>query len=450
MNELFSGLYARGCVHDELSDRAFVQAMLDVELALMRALVSCGLAPPQAADELAPACDASGYDLSALGRSTAMTGTPVPGLLSAVRERAGERAAAHVHRGATSQDIVDTAAMLVARRAIRVLLGDLRRAADACAELAERHRESLIAGRTLLQQALPLTFGLKAASWLSGLDAACLELSDVRDRVLALQFGGAVGTLAALGGSGLEVASELAAQLELCEPELPWHTIRVRPVRLASALGSALGVMAKVARDVVLLAQTEVGEAREGGGGGRGGSSTMPHKRNPVGAVAVLACAQRGPGLVATMFSAMAQEHERAAGAWQAEWGTLSELLALTGSAAASLSELLGGLQVDVERMGANLDMIGDLVMTEGVATALADSLGRSAAQRLVQDAATRSVSERRPLRDVLLETPEVADGLGGAALDRALDPSRYLGVSGELIDRALAAHRADRAGSED
>jgi 3-carboxy-cis,cis-muconate cycloisomerase len=443
MNDLFSGLYGRGCMQEQLSDRAFLQAMLDTELALSRALVACGLAPPEAAEELAAACDAVELDPQEIGRSTGEKGTPVPGLLAALRERLGEAGAAHLHRGATSQDIVDTAMMLVAHRALGPLLKDLRLAADACGTLARQHRNTLVTGRTLLQQALPLTFGLKAAEWLSGLDGAGSELETVRASVLAVQLGGAVGTLAALGDSGLDVAADVAAQLGLAEPALPWHTIRLRPARLASELGSALGVMAKIARDVVLLAQTEVGEAAEGGGEHRGGSSTMPHKRNPVGAIAVLACAQRGPGLVGTILSSMAQEHERAAGAWQAEWGPTVELLQLTGSACASLRELLGALEIDAAQMRANLDAGGALLMTESVVTALSVRVGRGPAQQLVEEAARRSVQDARPLRDVLLELPEVADELGPAALDEALDPEHYLGVSGELIDRALAAHAA-------
>jgi 3-carboxy-cis,cis-muconate cycloisomerase len=454
-NELFSGLYGRGCMQAQVDDRAFLQAMLDVELALMRALVDCGLAPPEAARELAAECDATRFDLEELGRSTGEKGTPIPGLLAALRGRLGEAAAAHLHRGATSQDIVDSAIMLVARRALAPLLGDLGRAADACAEIAEHYRASPAPGRTLLQQALPLTFGLKAASWLSGLDGARAELSEVRDHVLAVQLGGAVGTLAALGDHGLDVAAALAAQLELIEPRLPWHTIRLRPARLASALGSALGVMAKIGRDVVLLAQAEVGEAAEGAGAGagagRGGSSTMPHKRNPVDAVAVLACAERGPGLVATILSAMSQEHERAAGAWQAEWGTLAELLRLTGSAACVMRELLERLEIDADRMRANLDLGGELLMAESVVTALGARIGRSAAQQLVESAAGRAVKQRRPLREVLLELPQVADELGSAELEDALAPERYLGVADKLIDRALADHRAasDRPAAE-
>jgi 3-carboxy-cis,cis-muconate cycloisomerase len=257
-----------------------------------------------------------------------------------------------------------------------------------------------------------------------------------------------VGTLAALGDRGLGVVSDVADQLELVEPTLGWHTVRLRPARLSAALGASLGVMGKVARDVVLLAQTEVAEAAEGAGDGRGGSSTMPHKRNPVGAVAVLACAQRAPGLVATIMSAMVQEHERAAGAWQAEWEPLLELLRLAGSAATTLRELLEGLEVDVERMRVDLDATGGLVMSESVATALAESAGRPAAQELVSEAATASARQGRSFREVLAHVPAVVEALGSTGLAAALDPQQYLGVTEALIDRALAEHNrlAERA----
>jgi 3-carboxy-cis,cis-muconate cycloisomerase len=339
--------------------------------------------------------------------------------------------ASHVHRGATSQDVVDTATMLVARRGLEPLLADLRAAGDACALLAERHRRSLMAGRTLLQQALPITFGLKAAGWLSGLDGAIAELADVRDRVLAVQLGGAAGTLAAYGAAGLDVVADVADQLGLVAPELPWHTVRLRPARLATALGSALGAMAKVGRDVSLLAQTEVAEVAEGAEIDRGGSSTMPHKRNPVASVAVLACAARAPGLVATVLSAMAQEHERAAGGWQAEWETLSDLLRLAGSAAASVRELLEGLEVDTERMRAN---VAEFVMSESAVGALTDSLGRARANELVKDAARRAAAEDESFEALLLQAAPELDS-------SAFDPESYLGVTEQLIDRALAAH---------
>jgi 3-carboxy-cis,cis-muconate cycloisomerase len=266
-------------------------------------------------------------------------------LVEALRAAAGPGAAPHVHHGATSQDILDTAAMLVAHRALGPLLEDARAAAAAAAALAATHRATPIAGRTLLQQALPTTFGLKAAGWLTALDAARAGVGRVRAQTLAVQMGGPVGA------RDPRIAARVAAELGLAAPVLPWHTDRTRPAALAGALGALAGAEAKVARDVTLLAQDEVAEVREGGPGG--GSSSMPHKRNPVAAVSVLAGAGRVPGLVATLLGGMAQEHERAAGAWQAEWGTLTDLLRLTGSATAWARELLERLEVDAERMRA-------------------------------------------------------------------------------------------------
>ena len=428
-----------------MSDRALVDAMVEFEVALLRALATLELAPVEAADELADVVErgAVEFDLAELGRGTGQQGTPVPALLRALRRQLSDGASAHLHKGATSQDVVDTAMMLVTRNALDLLVRDLSAAADACASLVTRYRDAIEPGRTLLQQALPVTFGLKAAVWLAGIDGVVADLRAVRDRELAIQFGGAVGTLASLGDRGLDVAGELAGQLGLPAPAVPWHTIRLRPARIACVLGASLGVMGKIGRDVVLLAQTEVAEVSEGGGEGRGGSSTMPHKRNPVGAVGLVACAQRGPGLVATMLGAMTQEHERGAGSWQAEWETLPALLRLTGSAAGTLKELLEGVEVDPEKMRSDMDLTGGLVMSESVAAALAPALGRADAQDLVEKAARRSVDSGRPFRDVLLEVPAVADSLGVDGLDAALDPGAYLGVTAELIDRTLAAHRA-------
>jgi 3-carboxy-cis,cis-muconate cycloisomerase len=441
---LLSGMFARGPVAAEVSDRAFLQAMLDVEVALARALAGAGIATDGAADEIADAADASAFDLGAIGRAAGDSATPVLAMLSQLRARLSDDSAAHLHQGATSQDVIDTALMLVAKRALAPLLDELSEAADTCAELAERHRLTLAPGRTLLQQALPVTFGLKAANWLTGLDGARRELAEVRRDVLAVQFGGAVGTLAALGDRGLEVGAGVAAELGLADPLLPWHTQRLRPTRLSCALGAALGVMGKVGRDVTLLAQTEVAEASEGGEG-RGGSSAMPHKRNPVGAIVVVACAQRAPGLVATALAAMVQEHERAAGAWQSEWEPQLELLRLAGSAAVTLAELLGGLHVDVERMRSDLGATGELMMSESVATALTESVGRPEAQRLVAEAARTTAGGVSTFRDALLALPEVRERLGAPGVDAALDPSRYLGVCDELISRALAAHHRGR-----
>jgi 3-carboxy-cis,cis-muconate cycloisomerase len=341
----------------------------------------------------------------------------------AVRAQVGGDAAADVHRGATSQDVVDTAAMLVARRAVEAVLVDLGGAADAAAALAREHRATVMAGRTLLQQAVPITFGLKAAQWLVALDESLARLHALR---FAAQLGGAAGTLSGMGDAGLDVLARFARELGLAEPVLPWHTDRTRIADLAGALGSACGAMAKVAGDVVLLSQTEVAEVREGGA--RGGSSTMPHKRNPIAAVSALAAARQAPGLVATLLAAMEQEHERAAGAWHAEWAPLRELLRASGSAAAWLRDCLTNLEVDTGRMRSNLL---DALFAERVARALAEPLGRDAADAAVRDA----LFAGRPL------APLAREHLDADAAERLLDPATYLGANDAFIDRALAAH---------
>jgi 3-carboxy-cis,cis-muconate cycloisomerase len=339
---LFDGIYGRGETAAQVSDGAWLQAMLDVEAALA---VAVG-APAEAAAQIAEACRADRFDKAALAAETARNATPVVGLVAALRDAVPEPAREYVHAGATSQDIVDTALMLVAQRALRPLLADARGAADHAAALAQAHRHTRMIGRTLLQQALPTTFGLRVAGWLVGIDETCERLSTVAGAELAVQMGGPVG-----GGSP-RIAARLAAELGLAEPVMPWGAIRVRPANLATALGTLAGVLSKVARDVTLLSQQEVAEVAEREAGG---SSAMAHKRNPVAAVSTLACAERVPGLVATILAVMEQEHERAAGAWQAEWGTHTELLRLTGSAAAWTETMLGGLHVDVDRMAANL-----------------------------------------------------------------------------------------------
>jgi 3-carboxy-cis,cis-muconate cycloisomerase len=437
---------ARGRVAAETSDRAWLQAMLDVEAALARAQARAGLLSADDAHAIAAACDAGRYDAGAIGAEAVRSGNPVVPLVAALTDAVEGRAAGQVHRGATSQDILDSAAMLVARRAVVPLIDDLDAAAGAAARLAGEHRETVMAGRTLLQQALPVTFGLKAATWLTGLDEIAARLDEVRRTRLAVQFGGAAGTLASLGDAGPAVLAHLADDLGLAEPVLAWHTIRTRPADLAGALGAAAGVISKVGRDVVLLAQTEVGEVREGVPG-RGGSSTLPHKNNPVAAISAVAAAMRAPGLVAALLGAMAHEHERAAGPWHAEWRPFTELLVATGSAAAWLRDCLEHLEADPARMRANLELTHGALLAERVATALAGDLGRHPAHEIVQAAAREAFAGGRPLADVLAENAEVAERLDRDAIERLLDPAGYLGAAGDLIDRALRAHR-DRGAS--
>ena len=347
---LFGGIYARGDVAAAVSDDAWLAAMLDVEGALARACARGGLIPDDAAEAIAAACARpKAFDLEAIGREAARHASPVVPLVAALREMVGGEAASFVHQGATSQDIVDTAAMLVASRALEPLLRDAGTVCDAAARLADEHRATPIQGRTLMQPAQTTSFGLKAAGWLHGVCNARVFLIQIRESALAVQMGGTVGARSPA------IAGLVAEDLGLREPVLPWHTDRVHPAMLAGALGVLAGALAKVAQDVVLLSQGEVAEVREGGDPGRGQSSAMAHKRNPVASVSVIACAERVPGLVQTTLSAMPQEHERAAGRWQAEWGTLSDLLRLTGSAAAWGADLLTGLEVDTERMRANI-----------------------------------------------------------------------------------------------
>jgi 3-carboxy-cis,cis-muconate cycloisomerase len=350
---------ARGEVREHVDDRAWLQAMLDAEAALAAAEAGAGLFAADVAEVIAEACDARGFDVEAIGAEAAATGNPVVPMLAALRARVGEPASTHVHHGATSQDVLDTAAMLVAHRAIEPLLADLRGAGDAAAALADRHRRTAMVGRTLLQQATPITFGLKAAGWASALDRAAARLDAVRGGVLAVQLGGASGSLATLGTRAPVVLERFARDLGLGEPGLPWHTDRTRIGELAGALGQAAGALGKPALDVVLMSQTEVAEVREGVPG-RGGSSAMAHKRNPVAAVSTLACAKRAPGLVAELLGAGIHEHERAAGSWHAEWRPLTELLVAAGSAAAWLRDCLEHLEVDAGRMRANLDLLGE------------------------------------------------------------------------------------------
>lgn len=351
---LFDGVLARGDVRGIVGDRAFLQAMLDFESALAAASADAGRIDSEDARTIAAACRAEAFDVSALGALAADTGNPVLPMLDALRGMVGPAAAHAVHRGATSQDVIDTATMVVAGRALDVIGRDLDAAADAAAGLADAHRATLMAGRTLLQRATPVTFGLTAAVWCATLDQARARLAEVRRDGPALQLGGATGTLDALWPDGAAIAAAMAERLGLRVPVLPWHTDRTRIAELAGALGEACGAAAKPAVDVVLLAQTELGEVREGTPG-RGASSAVPGKSNPVAAISALAAARRAPGLVGELLAAGVHELERAAGAWHAEWLPLRELLVATGSAASWISDSLGALVVDPDRMLANL-----------------------------------------------------------------------------------------------
>ncbi|GAA4833889.1 3-carboxy-cis,cis-muconate cycloisomerase [Saccharopolyspora rosea] len=418
--------------------RAWVQAMLDFERALAAAQSSAGIVPAEAAAEIARCCRAELFDADSIAERAVSSATPVIALVRDLTGAVDPAARPHVHRGATSQDVVDTAAMLIARSVLDLVVADLAAAARECARLAEQHRDTVLIGRSLLQQALPTTFGCRAAGWLTALDDAATGLRRVRDQRLAVQLGGPAGTLSALGAGGARVVGLLAAELGLAEPVVPWHTDRSRVAELAGALGSAAGVLGKIALDVELHAQTEVGELTEGRSGG---SSAMPHKQNPVSAVLVTAASKRVPGLVATLLSAMPQEYERAAGAWQSEWEPLTELLRVVAAAAATTRDLLAGLRVHPERMAANLELTGGLVMAEAAAGALMGALGRTEAQDLVAELCRCAVRRGTTLRAELLRDSRVRAVLSEQDVVAATEPADHLGSAREFVDRALSAH---------
>ena len=433
MTGLFDGTFARGAAAAALTDQAWLRALLEVEAALARAAAQAGLVPTTAADAVTAACaDPARLDLAGVVARAADAGNLVPPLVRVLQDAVGPRDSAAVHVGATSQDVLDTALVLLARRALDGIDADLTAAAATAAGLAATHRDDAVMGRTLMQQALPTTFGLKAAGWLSGLDGVRVRLAEVRAS-LPVQYGGAVGTLAGTGGAGVIVRAALADELGLTAGPVAWHTVRLPIADLAGLLGATAGVLATVALDVVLLAQSEVAEAAEVSDV-RGGSSAMPHKQNPVGAVSARACARRAPGLVATLLAAMEQEHERAAGAWHAEWPTLTELLRTVGSAAAWLAESLAVLRPDPARMAATVAAAAEPQLAGAATEALAATLGRGPAHELVAAAVRTARAQARPLRDVLVET-------GGTPL-AALDAAPDLGEAGAQVDAVLAEHR--------
>jgi 3-carboxy-cis,cis-muconate cycloisomerase len=423
-----------------VSGRAWLAAMLEAERALATAGAAAGVVPAEAAEAIAAACAVDAYDWNTLLQDGRRAGTPVEPLVRAIVDRVGADAGRYVHLGATSQDIVDTAAMLVARSALGLVLDDLERVAAACASLARSHRDTPMAGRTMLQHAVPTTFGLKAAGWLVAVLDARARLADVRANRLAAQLGGAAGTLSALGENGVEVAAAFAREVGLREPTLPWHTNRVAVAELGAALAIVCGVVSKVGLDLQLLAQTEVREVREAGDGG--GSSAMPQKRNPVEAMWARAAAELGRAHASVLGDALVAEHERPGGAWQAEWDALSGALASTGGAAASLGQALDGLEVDAARMRTNLELTDGGIVSERLALILTERQGRAEARALVREAALRAAAGGMPLAEAL---DGVETGLGEAELDDALEPETYLGSAGALVDRALARYDAER-----
>jgi 3-carboxy-cis,cis-muconate cycloisomerase len=436
----------------ELSDHATLQRMLDVEAALADAAASAGAIPQTAVAPIRAAAKAELYDHAAIAAEAARAGNVAIPLVRLLTERVASidaGAAAYVHWGATSQDIIDTGLVLQLRAAVPIVLDHLERAVRSAADQARRYADAPMPGRTWLQQATPTTFGLKAAGWVDALDRVRGRLAAALDEALVLQLGGASGTLAALGSRGVAISEALAARLRLRVPDLPWHTHRDRLAYLGCALGVATGTSGKIARDLSLLGQTEVREAFEAPAEGRGSSSTMPHKRNPVSTSVALAAAVRTPGLVATMLAAMNQEHERGLGGWQAEWETLPELVLVAAGGARALADALDGLVVDPARMRANIGAAGDVVFAEAMVMALAGPLGRREAHARVEAAVRRATAEHRTLAEILGGDPVVTRHLDEREIAQCLTADRYLGVAHALVDRVLARHPGTDGGTK-
>jgi 3-carboxy-cis,cis-muconate cycloisomerase len=425
------------------SDTSVLQAMLDFEVALARAEARVGILPSTAAEAIAAAAKSESFDATQLANDALLAGAlPIP-VVKALTEKVRLRdpaAAGFVHWGATSQDVADTALVLLLKRAQPVLVSDLSRLESALRQLAEMHEQTVMLGRTLLQAAPPTTFALKTAGWLGSIRRCRLRLTSAFNEALVVQLGGATGTLASLGEPGIEVGRALAAELHLGFPEAPWHTHRDRLASLVCACGVLTGALGKMARDISLLMQTEVGEAAEPTGPGRGGSSTMPHKRNPSGCIVALAAATRSPGLVASFLSAMVQEHERAAGSWQAEWPVVAALMQATGVAAASMAQVAQGLTVDKARMRANIDATHGVIFAERAMMLLGEKLGRDVAHKLMNDATRQSIEQNRHLAAVLAEMPEVTRHLDLATLQAIERPEEYLGSADAFRKRLLGA----------
>jgi 3-carboxy-cis,cis-muconate cycloisomerase len=427
-------------------DRARIARMLEFEAALAHAEADAAIIPRRAADTIAGQCDADLFDGAAIADAALRAGNLaiplVAGLTRKVAAIDGD-AKGYVHWGATSQDVIDTGLVLQLRDALALVDSDVERLADVLAKRARQHADTVLAARTWLQQALPITFGVKLAGVVGALDRHRARIAAARNGACVVQFGGAAGTLASLGDQGLIVAENVARRLSLRVPEMPWHTQRDRLCDVAAALGMLTATLGKLARDLSLLAQTEVGEAREPDVPGRGGSSTMPQKRNPVGASIALTAAVRMPGLVATMLTAAVQEHERGLGNWPAEWETLPEMALLASGALAAMVEVADGLDVDVERMRRNLEITHGLIFAEAVQMVLAPKIGRDAAHALVAGACRSAAARGVHLRDNLAQEPAVSRLLDAPALDRLFDPLRYLGETRAFIERALVNHPA-------
>jgi 3-carboxy-cis,cis-muconate cycloisomerase len=435
---VLGGLFSTAAMRRIFSDETRVQLYLDVEAALARVQARLGIIPEEAANEIETQAIVPNIDFERLTLQTEATGSTVLPVIEQLAALCQGESGKYCHWGATTQDITDTATVLQIRAALDLIEEDLKAISISLADLARRYRDTPMAGRTKLQHAVPITFGFKAAGMLAAIERHRARLNELRPRVLVGQFGGAAGTLASLGAQGLQVQFLLMGELEIGQPEIAWHTHRDRMAEVACFLGLVTGTLGKIATDVKLMMQTEVGEAFEPAAPGRGASSTMPQKRNPVSCNYILACASMVRQNVAAMLEAMVEDHERATGAWETEWIALPELFALSAGALSHARGLLAGLTIDEDRMRANLNLTNGMILAEGVMMSLAKFVGRDRAHEIVSAICRDAVARNRPLADLLRQNSEITDRIDRPALDKLMDPMNYLGLSREMIDRVL------------
>jgi 3-carboxy-cis,cis-muconate cycloisomerase len=436
---IYGGLFTTAAMRTVFSDETRLQRMLDVEAALARAQAKLGLIPAAAAEEITVKATLERFDLAAIRRGTELAGYPIVPLVRALSEACEGDAGRYVHWGATTQDIVDSGLVLQIRDALSLIEAELSAILRRLALMAQQFRDTPMAGRTHLQHALPITFGFKCAVWLSAVQRHRRRLEALRGEVLVVQFGGAVGTLASLGEDGIRVLSALAEELDLAVPPIAWHVARDNLAEMACFLGLLTGSLGKIATDVALLMQIEIGEVAEPHSEGRGGSSTMPQKRNPIASEFILAAAKNVRQQVPVMLDAMLQDHERATGPWHAEWIALPQAFALSAGALHHTRALLEGLSVDTERMRRNLDATQGMINAEAVMMALAPALGREQAHHVIAAACSRVLETGGHLLEALSAEPQVTAHLSRAQLARLLDPENYTGLAGAFVDRVVA-----------
>jgi len=435
---IFRDIFSTEAMRRVFSDENRVQRYLDFEAALARVQARLKIIPQEAADEIGKHCSVGEYDMAKLKQVTERIGYPVLPVVQQLVARCRDNLGEWCHWGATTQDVTDTATILQIREAFALIEADIDAIAEALADLARRHRDTVMAGRSNLQQAVPITFGYKMATILTAFDRHKQRLKELKPRVLVGEFGGAAGTLSSLGKDGLKVQEALMAELGLGQPEIAWHTVRDRVAEVGCFLGLVTGVCGKIAMDVKLMMQTEVEEVYEPFHEGRGSSSTMPQKRNPISSVYITALTSLVRQHVAALLDAMVEDHERATGPWEIEWIALPEIFLLSAGALAQTRFLVTGLQVDAKKMRANLDITRGLIVSEAVMMGVAPHLGRQRAHDLIYDICRQVIATGRPLLDLLADDKEISAHLDRAALAKLCDPANYLGQAGEMVDRVL------------